>query len=518
MLASPTLRMAASLAANAPPMRVAIVGSGPSGFYAAARLLQSFDAKHGTGTDGTEIHMYERLPTPFGLVRYGVAPDHPEVRNVESKFDQVARDPRFSFFGNVRVTADDAPPPQSASTAQISLSSLAPFYTHVLFAYGASDARHLHVPGSSPGELEHVHTALDFVQWYNGHPDAHLPDAPFSKMSGSDIRHVSVIGAGNVAIDVARILLRQSKSAPLDASLQRTDAPESVLEQLRSWDVETVHLYARRGAAQLAFTNKELREMLNLPHAPFEPMNHETLEEALAAVSRSSHTAYKRAMTRLLKQLQKGSVLPFDARHKPQWGIKLMHSPKEFTGSHGSKRVTHATWDLTEVRNGRAVSTGRTETTSTDLVLASVGYRSQPLAGSHGSLSVPFDSKQHIIPNERRRVVREDGSRIPGMYVSGWLATGPVGVIVSTMFDAFGVADDMLADWRQPDSLKHTLCASVGVNEAQLSVPTALREQGKRVVSYSDWLRIDAAERERGLALGKPREKFLSVDEMLKVL
>ena len=113
MLASPTLRVAASLVANAPPMRVAIVGSGPSGFYAAARLLQSFDAKHGTGTDGTEIHMYERLPTPFGLVRYGVAPDHPEVRNVESKFDQVARDPRFSFFGNVRVTEDDAQPPIS---------------------------------------------------------------------------------------------------------------------------------------------------------------------------------------------------------------------------------------------------------------------------------------------------------------------------------------------------------------------------------------------------------------------
>ena len=114
--------------------------------------------------------------------------------------------------------------------------------------------------------------------------------------------------------------------------------------------------------------------------------------------------------------------------------------------------------------------------------------------------------------------MREDGSHIPGMYVSGWLATGPVGVIVSTMLDAFGVADDMLADWRQPDSLKHTLCASVGVNEAQLSVPTALHEQGKRIVSYSDWLRIDAAERERGLALGKPREKFLRVDEMLKLL
>lgn len=488
-------------------MRVAIVGSGPSGFYAAMRILQSFDAKHGTGEDGACVHMYERLPTPFGLVRYGVAPDHPEVRNVENKFDQVARDPRFTFVGNVCVTDHDAP--RMAPAAQVSLASLAPHYTHVLFAYGASDARQLHVPGSGPGALERVYTALDFVQWYNGHPDAHTPDAPFARIPGHEVRHVAVVGAGNVAIDVARILLKQCKAAPPDASLQHTDVPEPVLAHLKTWAVESVDVYVRRGAAQLAFTNKELREMLHL-YAPLQPLDPAHLDAAMADVAQHSSTAHKRAMTRLLQQLKKGSTTKYTPEHVPQWRLRLLRSPKAFRG-HG--RVQEAEWDVTEVRDGRAVSTGTTETTPADLVLASVGYRSQPLAGEPApALPVPFDHERHIIPNDQRRVVRH-GVRVPGMYVSGWLATGPVGVIASTMLDAFGVADDMVKDWRGG---ARTLCASVGAAAPQDGLPDALRHQ--HTVSYDDWLRIDAAERERGVRLGKPREKFLRVQDMLNVL
>lgn len=509
MFSTSVRRFGASLAMHAPPMRVAIVGSGPSGFYAASRILHSFDAQFGTGENGVDIHMYERLPTPFGLVRYGVAPDHPEVRNVENKFDEVARDPRFTFLGNVHVTGGADVPPSAA--VPLPLSSLAPYYTHILFAYGASDARHLHIPGTGPDGLEHIHTAFDFVQWYNGHPDAHTSGAPFPRMRGTDLRHVAVVGAGNVALDVARILLRQCRSAPSDETLKHTDAPQPVLEHLRTWDVESVHLYARRGAAQLAFTNKELREMLSLSHAPCQPLDPAHLEEAQAEVRHSDSVSHQRAMTRLLKQLEKGSKTPYAPDHKPRWGIQLLRSPKAF---YGDKRVTQAEWDVTEVRDGRAVTTGATETTPADLVLASVGYRSQPLAGT-SSLPVPFDPQRYIIPNERRRVVR-DGQPIPGMYVSGWLATGPVGILVSTMFDAFGVADEMLADWRAPHGQARTLCASAGEKDALRGIPEALR--GQRVVSYADWQRIDAAERERGQALGKPREKFLHVQDMLQVL
>lgn len=509
MFSTSVRRFGASLAMHAPPMRVAIVGSGPSGFYAASRILHSFDAQFGTGENGVDIHMYERLPTPFGLVRYGVAPDHPEVRNVENKFDEVARDPRFTFLGNVHVTGGADVPPSAA--VPLPLSSLAPYYTHILFAYGASDARHLHIPGTGPDGLEHIHTAFDFVQWYNGHPDAHTSGAPFPRMRGTDLRHVAVVGAGNVALDVARILLRQCRSAPSDETLKHTDAPQPVLEHLRTWDVESVHLYARRGAAQLAFTNKELREMLSLSHAPCQPLDPAHLEEAQAEVRHSDSVSHQRAMTRLLKQLEKGSKTPYAPDHKPRWGIQLLRSPKAF---YGDKRVTQAEWDVTEVRDGRAVTTGATEMTPADLVLASVGYRSQPLAGT-SSLPVPFDPQRYIIPNERRRVVR-DGQPIPGMYVSGWLATGPVGILVSTMFDAFGVADEMLADWRAPHGQARTLCASAGEKDALRGIPEALR--GQRVVSYADWQRIDAAERERGQALGKPREKFLHVQDMLQVL
>ena len=165
MFSTSVRRFGASLTTYAPPMRVAIVGSGPSGFYAASRILHSFDAQCGTGENGVDIHMYERLPTPFGLVRYGVAPDHPEVRNVENKFDEVARDPRFTFLGNVQVTGGADVLPSAA--VPIPLSCMAPYYTHILFAYGASDARHLHLPGTGPDGLQHIHTAFDFVQWYN---------------------------------------------------------------------------------------------------------------------------------------------------------------------------------------------------------------------------------------------------------------------------------------------------------------------------------------------------------------
>lgn len=422
------------------------------------------------------------------------------------------RDPRVTFLGNVCVTAE-ATSSIPAPTEHIALPSLAPYYTHILYAYGASDARHLHVPGSAPGELANVASALDFVQWYNGHPDAHGANAArWEQIDGSTLRNVAVVGAGNVAIDVARILLRQSAFAPADQSLRHTDVPQSVLDCLRSWQVENVGLFVRRGAAQLAFTNKELREMLALPHAPFQPMDAAHLSQALAIVAQSEEVGHKRAMTRLLKQLQKGSACTYKADHKPRWGVHLLRAPKAFHGRDG--RVVEAEWAVTQVsEQGQAIDTGDSVTTDVDLVLSSVGYRSRPLPGT--ATNVPFDDLRAIIPNERRRVVNQDGHIVPGMYVAGWLATGPVGVIVSTMIDAYSAADEMLHDWRENPTTS-TLCASYGVPTAERGLPEAL--EGKRIVHYDDWLRIDAAEKERGRALDKPREKFVRVQDMLDIL
>lgn len=435
---------------------------------------------------------------------------------MEHKFDQVARDPRFTFVGNTTVTASAAAPPHSSSV-HVPLSEIAPYYTHVLFAYGASDARHLHVPGSAPGELRGVCAALDFVQWYNGHPDAHANGSMFRTLDGARLRHVGIVGAGNVALDVARMILRQSRFAPRDESLVHTDTPEPVLECLRSWAVEQVDLYVRRGAAQLAFTNKELREMLSLPHAPFRPLDSTHLDAAIAEAAAYSDVGHKRAMSRLLQQLKKGSKRVWDPSHAPRWGLHLLRSPAALHGDHDGV-VKCAEWDVTEIDEGGAAKrTGARETSDVDLLVASVGYRSRPLAGAHAHLLLPFDAGRAVVPNIRSRVVDEEGAVQPGMYVSGWLANGPVGVIASTMMDAYAVADEMLADWLQTSGrARRTLCGSLGHREALAGVPAALRAQ--RTVSYDEWLQIDAAERQRGVPLGKEREKFLTVEDMLRVV
>ncbi|WFD32215.1 adrenodoxin-NADP(+) reductase [Malassezia sp. CBS 17886] len=514
---SPTrvARLAASRIQQAQPLRLAVIGSGPSGFYAASRMLDSFDPSYGTGSDGVEVHMYERLPTPFGLVRYGVAPDHPEVKNVEHKFDKVARDPRFRFFGNVRVTGGPAPPLAHDPCAAIALDQLAPHYTQVLFAYGASEARHLDVPGSD-GALDNVYAALDFVEWYNGHPDAHAPGAPAAALAsvrGEDMRRIAVVGAGNVALDVARILLKQCATSPASLSLAKTDMPEPVVACLSTWQLEDVNLYVRRGPAHVAFTNKELREMLTLTNVAFRPVDRPLLQAAQATVRESTDAGTKRAKTRLLAQLEKGSKTPWDATPTtPRWGLSFFRAPAALLGSQTLERVQ---WNKTHIdAAGRAQPTDDTETTQEDHLISSVGYRSTPLAG-HGAVSVPFDAKRSVISNTRNRITDETGRVCPGLFVSGWLATGPVGVIVSTMVDAYGVADEIRRECAEGAA---TLCASVGHAEAVPGIPAALEHAHRKVVSFDDWLQIDRAEQERGKPLGKPREKFLSVDAMLRVV
>lgn len=475
--------------AVASTLRLAIVGSGPSGFYAAARVLGAFDPARGSGAGGVAVHMFEQLPAPFGLVRYGVAPDHPEVRNAENRFDQVARDPRFRFFGNVCV-ADE---PRAAP--HISLATLSQHYTHLLLAYGASEPRTLDIPGA---RLGHSLAALDFVEWYNGHPRAFAPGGiaeSLARVRGERMRHVTVIGAGNVALDVARVLLRATKHAPAGA-LAHTDMPQPVLDTLRTWHVEHVSVCARRGPAQAAFTNKELREMLAL-HAPMRPLAPALLADAQRALP--ADAGQRRALARLLAQLEKGSTAAtWTPQARPQWALEFLRAPAAFLGNGGG--VSGVRWDVTRLDGARAVPTGAQIETPADMVVASVGYKSEPLRGAR----IPFDPRRRVVPNTHGRV---DGC--PGVYASGWVATGPVGIIATTMMGAFGVADEIVADWRHGQP---TLCG--GAPDDALA--RGLDSPG--VISYADWLEIDAAERRRGAQLGKPREKFLHVDDMLRVL
>jgi adrenodoxin-NADP+ reductase len=275
-----------------PPLRLAIIGSGPSGFYSAARILHSLKQSSLDAPD-VRVDMFERLPIPNGLVRWGVAPDHLEVKNVEHKFAEVASDPRFRFFGNVNVVEEAATKKLDVAAGsstkskrasaytyphaiEIPLSTLAQHYTHILFSYGCSHSRPLGIPGSSAGELTNVHSALDFVNWYNGHPAAHdfdfLQSEPWRKVDLIGARQMSIIGAGNVALDVARIVLRASTGSLLEATssskareeLAKSDIPEPILQHLSESKITQVDINARRGPAQAAFTNKELREMLAL--------------------------------------------------------------------------------------------------------------------------------------------------------------------------------------------------------------------------------------------------------------
>lgn len=530
-------------------LRVGIVGGGPAGFYAASRLLAL------PGAENARVDLFELLPTPFGLARYGVAPDHPEVKaslprrilssreqsvckadsitrqNCEHKFEETARDPRFRFFGNVQIAgsepADDAvtvPNTHPSSlAATIPLDALREHYDAVLLTYGASLDRPLGIPGEDT--LLNVLSARTFVNYYNGHPYHSALLAPLVDLSKLD--HATIIGQGNVALDVARILLKD-----VDA-LREYDVPEPVLAELARSRIRRVDIVGRRGPLQLAATTKELREMLNLPGVGFET------DPALLAQAANDVAAHPtmdgaRAKKRAIGLLQGGSKVSL-ADAKRSWSLQFLKSPAELlpapdrnaaapdplTGVISPEAVGAVRYTRNELvpsstssdpsqMSARATSTTSVEPTS--LVFKSVGYRSIGLPG------LPFDERRGLIPNDRGRILADVGagaeerSVLPGLYTSGWLARGPTGVIATTMFDAFATADTIAED----------LSALPPGGEKRFSAGEELLLErwrgGKRVVSWEDWERIDRVERERGREKGKLREKMTSVEEMLEVL
>lgn len=454
------------LGTEARPLRVAVVGSGPSGFYAADAVLKSETA--------ARVDLYDRLPCPFGLVRFGVAPDHPKIKNVTRVYEKTAANPAFSFLGNVNVGQD------------ISVEELREFYDAVIFTVGAETDRHLNIPGE---DLPGSHTATEFVAWYNGHPD--YRDRVFDLSQKVAV----VIGQGNVAVDVARIL-----GKTID-ELEATDIAAHALAGLAASQVEEIYMIGRRGPAQAAFTEPEIKELGELDDCEIDVLDGDLeLNAASAAELEDSGNSRNLANYNVLKSYAERQNRE-TSRHLR---VRFFKSPVEFKGEDRLQQIVLETNELTgDPGAQKSRGTGSTEELSCGLVFRSVGYRGIAIPG------VPFDEDRGVFRNDAGRVSNADGEPVAGLYCSGWIKRGPSGVIGTNRPDSVETVANVIADIP-----KLMPCPTPSTDD----VLNLLANRDVRVVSYEDWTRIDAAEVERGSGSGKPREKFTSVDEMLAVL
>ncbi len=433
-------------------IRVAVVGSGPAGFYAAGALLASEEP-------AVRVDMIERLPTPWGLVRLGVAPDHPNIKAVSRAFEKIATQPGFRFFGNVDVGED------------VTHEELAERYDAVLYAVGAQTDRQLGIPGEDlPGSWP----ATSFVAWYNGHPD--FQDLEF------DLSHerAVVIGNGNVALDVARMLaLTPEELAP-------TDTTDAAIAAINAAGVKEILVVGRRGPVQAAWTPVEVGELGALAGADIlvDPADLE-LDPASEAELEAAPPTVKRNVEHLRAYAER------EPEGKPR-AIRLdfLASPVAILGE---GKVEGVEFVRNELIDGRAVPTGETETVPCGIVFRSVGYRGVELPG------VPFDEGSGTIPNEGGRVR-------PGLYVAGWIKRGPSGVIGTNKKDATETVELLLADARAG--------ALPGASGEDLEA--LLEERGVDHVLYAGWEAIDTAERSAGEPQGRPRVKLCTWDELLE--
>ncbi len=455
------------------PLRVAIVGSGPTGFYAAQHLFDQPDLT-------VQVDMFDRLPTPYGLVRLGVAPDHQKIKSVIRVYHKTASRPEFRFFGNVEIGR------------HLTVDDLKRHYHQIVYCTGAQTDRRLGIPGE---DLAGSHTATEFVAWYNGHPD--FTGLTFDLSQETAV----VVGIGNVAVDVARILCRTPEE------LERTDIADYALEALRNSRVRQVAMLGRRGPAQAAFTNAEVKELGEMPGAACATLPDE-LE--LDPVTRQAlGETPDKLTTRKLEIL--GSLVGRSEPDKPRrLEIRFLVSPVEIEGDDRGRvravRIERNELFLDDRGNVKSRGTGRFETLPAGLLFRSVGYRGVPVAG------VPFRDDWAVIPNEAGRVIDPaDGQPLLGQYAAGWIKRGPQGVIGTNKPDALETVRAMLEDLAQgrlPEP------ASPAADAAERLV----RERQPDVFSYEDWNRLDALEIERGAPLGRPRLKYTEVREMLAAL
>ncbi|MGH3111668.1 MAG: FAD-dependent oxidoreductase [Gaiellaceae bacterium] len=446
------------------PLRVAVVGSGPAAFYAAGHLLASEDPL-------AEVDMIERLPTPWGLVRLGVAPDHPNLKTVSRAFERIAQRPGFRFFGNVEVGRD------------VSRADLEELYDAVVLAVGAQTDRRLEIPGE---DLAGSWAATELVAWYNGHPD--FQSLAFD-LSGE---RAVVIGNGNVALDVARMLaLTREELAP-------TDTTDPAIEAIAESGIREIVVLGRRGPVQAAWTSTELQEMGDLAGADIVV---DPAELELDAASEAELAGGSNIVQRNFELLR-----GFAAREptgKPRLvRLRFRVSPVSFAGAERVEAVELARNRLEPNGSGsvRAVSTDERETIPADLVFRSVGYHGVPLP------DVSFDPATGTVPNAGGRVLDEAGVPVPGLYAAGWIKRGPTGVIGTNKKDATETVEHLLEDART---------GLLALRAGDGSLEMLLAERRVEAVVYSGWEAIDTLERGRGEPHGRPRVKLCTWDELL---
>ena len=472
-------------------LEVAIVGSGPAGLYTAEALIKQAAALDPPRF--VRVDVIDRLPTPYGLVRYGVAPDHKSIKSIAEYLRGVLEHDGVRFLGSIHLGDD------------VTRGDLLASYDAVVYATGAMRDRRLGIPGEDlPGSF----AATDFVNWYCGHPD--VDPGAFTL----DAESVAVIGVGNVAVDVARILVRDPRE------LRETDVSQPVLDALMASKVREVHMIGRRGPAQAKFTTKELRELGELDGVGIVVGNGETDLDAFDPTGESARLAQSDRHVR-----GNYKVISDWAAHTPAGGarrltVRFWLRPVEI---HGPERVSALTLERTRLdSDGAFTGTGEHETLTAQMVLRSVGYQSVPLPG------VPFDERSSTVPNAEGRVLAPDGAPLPGEYVAGWLKRGPTGVIGTNKSDAAQTVRSLLADLAGGPGPGDVPLPRAGLLRYPEAAPGSgaqagdrsrfselLAARGIRPVSYADWLRIEQAEAALGESLGRGgRVKLPSRDEL----
>lgn len=455
---------------DTPNWRIAIIGSGPSAFYAAQALFKQ-------DSWPLRVDMFERLPTPYGLVRGGVAPDHQKIKSVIKIYERIASNERFRFFGNVEFGRD------------VSREDLLEHYDAVLYAVGSSSDRQLGVPGE---DVSGVHSATEFVGWYNGHPDYRHWQFDLSSKS------VAIIGMGNVAIDVARILAHRMQE------IEVTDIADHALQELAGSQIEDIYLIARRGPVQAAFTPVEARELLEMPEAdalanPEELQLDEGSQQELDAAGRET----RQNLEILNKMAERGNT------GKPKrLRFVFLTSPAEVLSEGGKVTGLKLERNVLKQRNGKLSAAGSGETFTLDcgLVFRSIGYKGLPQPG------LPYDAKSGTVPNQQGQVFNpETGAACLREYVAGWVKRGPSGVIGTNKPDAVESVRTMLQTFLDE---KWQPKEATGVAE----IEALLESRQVDTVSFSDWKRLDEHEVRAGQESGKPRRKVSDPEEMLRII
>jgi ferredoxin--NADP+ reductase len=431
------------------PVRIAIVGSGPSGFYVADSLIKS-EAE-------VEIDIIDRLPTPFGLIRGGVAPDHQSTKRVIRAYERTALNKCVRYYGNVELGRD------------VSILELRQFYDAVVLTTGMPGDRTLGIPGEDKAG---VIGSAAFVGWYNGHPD-------FADLSPDlNTASVAVVGNGNVAIDIARVLVKTR------AEMTEADLPEGVSNDIQAASVSNVYMIGRRGPVEAKFTNVELREMGHLENAR-SVVDPADLPDA---VHGDWSDRDRRLREKNLATLQQLSAMPAAGKQKSVH-FTFYAKPVEILGG---ARVEGIRLERTVLRNGHAEGTGSFFEIECGLVIPAIGYVLQPLDG--------------VATDEERGTIRNDNGRVaPGLYVAGWARRGPTGVIGTNKPDGVNAAKQILED------------ATPGDKPGRAALESTLKQRAIRWVSYADWQRINEAEIANAPP-GSPREKFVTVEDMLDLL